>query len=414
MATSAESTERKVLWVVFAIVLVDMLGVGILIPVIPLLFADPAYPYHLPIDAHTGYLLLGALTALYPFAMFIATPILGQLSDTFGRKPILALSLLGTGIAYILFAIGILVRSIPLLFIARLIDGLTGGNTAVAQAAIADSTPASRRVRSFGLLGAANGIGFIIGPLLGAFLSDPHVAWFFGAPTPFWLAAGLSIINMLFVIFLLPETLKTKTKEYIRAWQGFQNIREALVSHGHRALYATAFLFQSGFAFIITFFGVYLVAKFNFEQGDIGYIFAFVGALLAITQVAVTGPLSKRFTPHAIAAGGLLIMSASLTGLYFVTDTIQLYILTVPVAICCGLIGANLTGLVSAGSDDDEQGSVLGINSSIQSLAQSIPPLFAGAVAAIFAPTTPILFAAGIIGIAGVFFITFHERGRVH
>src|SRR4051812_45697026 len=111
--------RTKILPIVFAVILVDMLGVGILIPIIPLLFSDPSYPYHLNIDRHTGYLLLGALTALYPFMQFLATPIVGQLSDTFGRKPLLAFTIFGTAISYALFAVGIIFRNIPLLFLAR-------------------------------------------------------------------------------------------------------------------------------------------------------------------------------------------------------------------------------------------------------------------------------------------------------
>lgn len=411
MASAPKKTRnRRVVWISFAVVLVDMLGVGILIPIIPLLFTDPAYPYHLDISAHTGYLLLGALTALYPFMQFVATPILGQLSDTFGRKPLLSLALLGSAGGYALFALGIISRNIPLLFVSRALDGLTGASVGVAQAAIADSTSEHDRIRSFAYLSAANGIGFILGPLLGAFLSEPSVHRIFGAPTPFWFAAGISLLNMLAVLYFMPETHTQLTKHRIRVWQSIHNIQEAFAGGGRRYLFATSFLFQSGFAFIITFFGVYLVARFGFEQDSIGYLFAFVGLLLVLTQLTLTGRLAKRLGAKQVIQGALFIMAASLIGIYFIHSVLFLYVLTVPCAVSCSLVLATLTGFLSTTSGKREHGSVLGVNSSMQALAQAIPPLFAGIIAAVFAPTTPILFAAASIIAAGLLFSYYSRK----
>jgi len=400
--------RSKILPIVFTVILVDMLGVGILIPIIPLLFSDPAYPYHLALDPSTGYLLLGALTALYPFAQFLATPIIGQLSDTFGRRPLLAFTLFGTAVSYALFAVGIIFRNIPLLFLARALDGITGGNVAIAQAAIADSSSHTHRAKHFGIIGAANGIGFILGPLFGGFLSDPKVLHIFGAPTPFWFAAGLSFLNMVAVLVFLPETHEHKTKRRIKFAQSFHNIKDAIVGKDRRSLYITTFVFQAGFAFIITFFGVYLISRFGFGQRQIGYLFGFVGLLLAFAQLTLTGPLAKRFKPYGIISGALFVMGVSLIGIYAVHDTLLLYVMTIPTAIAAALVLTNLTALISTTSGKEHQGTALGMNSSVQALAQAIPPVFAGAIAAIFAPTTPILFAGGIIIAAGVFFTLTH------
>jgi DHA1 family tetracycline resistance protein-like MFS transporter len=399
-------SARQVIWIGFAVALVDALGLGILIPIIPLLFADPLYQYHLGISISTGYLLLGTLTALYPFTMFLALPIMGQLSDTFGRRPVLLLSLLGTAGCYALFAVGIILRSIPLLFLARALDGITGGNVAVVQAAIADTSGEhDERVRKFGVISAANGVGFILGPLFGGLLSDPEILHWFGAPTPFWFAAGISLATLLLVLFLLPETLTVRTKNKIKVLQALQNIKEAASGIERRLIYITAFLYQAGLAFIVTFFGVYLVFRFGFGQREIGFAFAFVGLLLAFTQLTITRTLSRRVPPEMVTPAALMLMSGSLIGIYFVHDVLALYLYTVPVAISAALVASNLTGLLSARSSEHEQGSALGINSSVQALAQAIPPLFAGAIAAVFAATTPILFAALTIGAAGIFFM---------
>lgn len=406
---SKKPSSRRVLWIAFAIVLVDMLGVGILIPIIPLLFTDPSYPYHLNISAHTGYILLGVLTAIYPLMQFVAMPILGQLSDVYGRKPLLMLTLFGSGIAYALFAIGIITRNIPLLFVSRAIDGVTGASIAVAQAAIADTTDEDERISSFGFISAANGIGFILGPLVGAFLSESRFHHALGAPSPFWFAAIISILNMIAVIFFMPETHRGKAKKRIQIWQSITNIRHALTERGRRYLFITSFLFHSGFAFVITFFGVFLVYEFGFQQDSIGYIFAFVGFMLALTQIVVTGPLAKRVDARIVIPVALFVMAASLVGIYFAPNVVLLYVFVLPGAIAGSLILANLTGLVSTTSEERNHGSVLGVNTSVQSLAQAIPPLFAGAIAAIFAPTTPVLFAAGSIA-AGAIVFTYYSR----
>ncbi len=401
--------SRKTLWIAFAVVLTDMIGVGILIPIIPLLFTDPSYAYHLDLSESTGYLLLGALTALYPFAMFLAMPILGQLSDTFGRRPVLTASLLGTALSYVLFGAGIVWVSIPLLFAARAFDGLTGGNIAVVQAAVADISSEEDRVRKFSVISAANGIGFILGPLVGGFLSDPKVLDWFGAPTPFWFAAILSGANMLAVILFFPETLRTRTRRKIRFWQAFANIKDAAAGADRRPLYVTSFLYQSGFAFIVTFFGVYLISRFGFDQRHIGYLFAFVGLLLAGSQILITGRLSRYVAPQDVIPAALLAMGASLIGVYFSRDPLLLYLFTIPAAVAASLVLTNLTALISTSSKDRQQGSVLGVNSSVQALAQAIPPLFAGAIAAVFAPTTPVLFSAATIIAAAAFFLRYYR-----
>lgn len=163
---------------IFLTVFIDLLGVGVLIPVMPLLLGDPTSPYYLlPTGWSTeqGYVLLGLLTAVFPLMQFFATPILGQLSDKYGRKDILLISLFGTSLSYVLFAYGIMSRNLPLLFVSRALDGITGGNISVAQAAIADISLPENRAKNFGLIGMAFGLGFIFGSFLGGKLSDPTV-----------------------------------------------------------------------------------------------------------------------------------------------------------------------------------------------------------------------------------------------
>jgi DHA1 family tetracycline resistance protein-like MFS transporter len=366
--------------------------VGILIPVIPLLLTDPGNPYYLAgISVSQGLILLGLLTAIYPFMQFLATPILGQLSDHYGRRPVLAFSLFGTSLSYAVFAIGIILQNIPLLFISRAVDGITGGNISVAQAAIADSSPPEKRARHFGAMGAAFGIGFIIGPFLGGKLSDPDVLPWFSATTPFWFAAILALLNMLGVLLFFRETLAERSREAFHLAQALINVKLAAASRKLRKLYAASFLFQGGFAFFTTFIGAYVIERFRFDQGDIGTFFAFVGICVALTQALVTGPVGRRFRPHAIISTSLFGVTCTIAAMALVPTSFLLYALVVPQAVCVGLIMANLTAIISRSGDADEQGSVLGIAFSVQALAQSVPPAVAGVIAAHTSTAAPIL-----------------------
>lgn len=415
MLRPANLMRKSPIGIVFAIVLVDMLGVGILIPVIPLLLTDPSYPYYLGLSARSGYITLGFLLAIFPFMQFIATPILGQLSDRVGRKKVLAFSIAGTSLSYVIFAIGIITKNIPLLFASRALDGITGGNIAVAQAAIADSTAPEKRARAFGIIGAAFGIGFIIGPFLGGVLSDPKILPWFNATTPFWFAAILAFLNMLLVLFVFNETLKNKVQGSFHILQSLINIRKAALNRKLRPLFISSFLFQGGFTFFTTFLGVFLIKRFQFEQTGIGNYFALIGICVAITQAIITGFVGKRFRPYTILLTSLIGASITVMGLYLAHTTTVLYAITIPNAMFIGLIMANLTGLVSRSAGDNEQGEVLGISNSVQALAQSIPPVIGGFVAATITASTPLLVASVIIMLAAITFgITVKRTAGTH
>lgn len=407
--------KKNVLFAVVFTVFIDMLGVGILIPVIPQLLANPSSPFYLLPAGFTigqGYILLGFLTAIFPFMQFIATPILGELSDRFGRKPVLAISLVGTCLSYVLFAIGIIIGNLPLLFIARGFDGITGGNIAVAQAAIADVSEPKDRAKNFGLIGAAFGLGFILGPFLGGKLSDPHVYHAFTAATPFWFAAFLTLLNVLSVVFLLPETLKQKQKHFVfHIAKSIKNIIKATKIPHMKAVFTSSFLFVSGFTFFTTFFAVFLVGKFGFTQGAIGNYFAYVGIWIAVSQAVITRAVSKRFSERQILSVAL-IGTAVFIFLQIAPSAWWMLLIIVPFfAIFNGLSMANMGSLVSRSVGPEMQGEILGINASVQALAQTIPPILAGYLAASLSYSAPIIVSSILIALAGVVFIFFvHKR----
>lgn len=409
------------LWLVLFTIFLDLIGIGILFPVIPQLLGNPDSPsYLLPagMSLQTGYLLLGLLTAVYPVGMFLAAPVLGQLSDRYGRRPVLAISIGGTALSYALFAIGIHMRSIPLLFASRLLDGMTGGNISVAQAAIADVSTPENRAKNFGLMGGVFGLGFIIGPFIGGKLADPTVVSWFDAATPFWFAAILSAINMACILSVFRETNMHKNAAGRLTWdKSVRDIVRAVSMKDLRILFLVTFLFNAGFTFFTTFFGVFLIGRFGYAEGDIGNFFAYVGIWIAITQGVITRPVSRIATEKQV-----LNVSLTLTGLllllYIVPyDSFWLFFIVPPFAIVNGLTQANFMALISRSASPKIQGEVLGINASVASLAQVIAPVLSGAVAVGAAaeggvsPESSVVVACILTVLAGLIF-AFGYRGR--
>jgi DHA1 family tetracycline resistance protein-like MFS transporter len=420
--------EGRVLPIVLFTVFIDLLGVGILIPIIPQLLANPTSPFYLLPHGWTykdGLVLLGFLTAIFPFMQFIATPILGQLSDRYGRKIILAISLAGTAISYTLFAYGILRHNIPLLFFSRAFDGITGGNVAVAQAAIADVTAPEHRTRNFGLMGAIFGLGFILGPYIGGklatpgvtllhigvlkFLTTPH--WF-NAATPFWFAAILAAINTCMVLINFPETL-SRIQHHIKIeWnRSVHNIIKAATLPGLRNIFPTVFLFWGGFTFFTTFFSVFLISKLGFKANNIGDYFAYIGLWIAITQGGLAAILAKRFSNWQIMRFSIIGLSLALLAVFIPNNTAQLLLITPLIPIFVGLTIANTTALVSVSAPADIQGEVLGINASVQALAQTIPAALTGYLAGI-SRNVPVIAASITVVIGGLLFWVIYKPSR--
>jgi DHA1 family tetracycline resistance protein-like MFS transporter len=413
-----DKLEGRALPIVLFTVFLDVLGVGILIPVLPQLIFNIFEPAGFSMNG--SLIMLGWLTGIYPLMQFIATPILGQLSDRFGRKPILGFSLAGTAIGYVLFAIGIITKNIPLLFFARAFDGVTGGNISVARAVIADVTPAKHRTRNFGLMGACFGFGFVIGPYLGARLASPNLSFYglfhtphwFNTATPFWFTAILSTINMLLVLFILPETHRHIKRTAKIVWtKSLDNIRKAAAAPGLRTVFASEFLFWGGFSFFTAFFQILLIQKLHFSQSNIGDFFAYIGILMAVTQAVLVPILAKRFKNHQI----LRVSFAGLSGALFLqllaTNTTELLLISLAIPVFVGLTIANATTLVSLSASRAIQGEVLGIEASVQALAQSVPAIIAGYIATM-GVNMPVIVAGSVVFVGGLVFNGFYRPSR--
>lgn len=404
---------KNPLFIVVFTIFLDALGFAILFPIMPELLADPASEFSLlPKDAsiQTGYVLLGLILSLFPLMQFFSTSILGQLSDSVGRKKILILTIFGTSFSYVIFATGILLRSIPMLFVARTLAGITSGNISVASASIADLTKPEDRAKNFGLIGAAFGTGFILGPFIGGKLSDPSIVSWFNPSIPFWFSAIVSLINVFFVYKFFKETNKfTVMYPKINWARSIHNILKVFEMKNLRLLYLTNFLFFSGFTFFVTFMSVFLIERFNFSQGNIGDFFSYIGLWIAFTQAVITRQMAKYFSEKAILRFSLIGAGTAIGLMFFTGAWWQLYILAPMFAICNGLSIANMAGLISRSADQKIQGEILGINSSVQALGQLLPPILAGLIASSISSQAPIITASVIMIMAGSVFLLFYR-----
>ena len=352
---------------------------------------------------------MGALVGIYSLMQFLASPILGQMSDRFGRKKVLIVSLIGTALSYILFAVGIILVNIPLLFISRILDGITGGNISVAKAVIADITEPAHRAKNFALIGAAYGLGFILGPIIGSRLSDPTFVSWFNSATPFYFAALLSVINIIMVTFMLEETLITRSHKPLKGRQMFINIKNALRETRISRILTLELLYVSGFAFFVTFLGVHLIERFSMGQREIGNFFSILGIWIIFAQLVTTRQLANYFSSKQLLSFSILTTSATIFLFYLSTETIHVYMVIPFIAMANGLTLSNMSALISGAVDKKRQGEIMGIQSSVQAIGQSVPPILSGFVAALVFPSAPIL-AGSLLIFAGAIFYYFSTR----
>lgn len=382
---SSEKTEGKnPILPIFAVVFLDMVGVGIVIPIISQLFFGKATPFFgADVSEGARAIIFGVLVAAYPLAQFFGSPILGGLSDHYGRKKLLLASIAGTMVGYAIFAYGIITGNLALLFVGRVIDGFTGGNISIALSSIADVSDEKEKVRNFGLIGMAFGFGFIIGPAAGGMLSDPNIMPWFTLATPFVAAALLSAANLALIWVGFAETLKARVHTKVDAWMGFRNIRKAFEMEKLRDMFVIVFLLTFGFSLHAQFFPVFLIEKHGFDQAQVGYMLAWLGVCVAIVQGLVVRPLSKIYKPEKILQFSAPLLACAVVMVLVPHDAWWIYGIVPFIALFQGLTQPNSNAIVSNLGAKESQGEIMGINQSVQALGQAIPPLIAGVFLAV-------------------------------
>ncbi len=369
--------KRSPLLVIFVTVFIDLVGFGIVIPVLPFYVEGTRF------DASPR--VVGLLFASYSVMQLIFSPILGRLSDRYGRRPVLFFSLLGTSLGFFILGFA---TTLWMLFAGRIIDGITGGNISTAQAYVADITTEENRAKGMGMIGAAFGLGFIFGPAIGGILSKWDLNWgplhVPGAGVPFVFAGLLALANATLLYFFLPETVGPGHPARARANEGrWSQLFGAFRRPRLRVVLAVYFLFVTAFSIMTASFGLFALYRFGFDAHDTGWIFAFVGVVGALVQGGLIGRLVKRFGETPLVMLGALLFAASLLAMPLTGPETGLGVLLAmgaAFAVGNGLATPSLTSLASKSAGAAEQGSVLGVTQSVASLARAVGPTVSAAL----------------------------------
>lgn len=363
---------------IFLVVFIDLLGFGIILPLLPYIAEKYA----------ATPLMIGLLSGAYSLFQFIAGPILGRLSDRYGRKKLLIISQLGSMAGYVLLA---LAGSLPLLFISRIIDGITGGNISIAQAYMADVTTKETRAKGMGLLGAAFGIGFMFGPAIGGYLSK------YGFAAPALFAAGISALSTVATTLFLTETINVKqAKSSPRTAMTFTELKRVLKTPPISTLLVIFFLLSLGFSGMQGTYALFVQAKFGWGPTEVGYIFALIGIVAIITQVKVLAFATKSYGEYKTLVWSVLILAMGF-GLIGATSYLPLFIIgNALIPLGNSLANPTLTAIATESIPPSEYGETLGLLQSSGSLGRIFGPVAAGAIYSFGGHNAPMLTSASI------------------
>ena len=364
--TENEPFFTRPLLLIYFTVFIDLVGFGIVIP---------ALPYYVETEAFRATPFeIGLLFASYSLMQFIFSPLLGSLSDKYGRRPILFFSILGSAAGYLLIGFAF---ALWMVFVGRIVSGITGGNISTAQAYIADVTTKENRAKGMGLFGAMFGLGFMFGPAIGGILSR------YGIHVPFLFAAILSLVNAILVYFILPESVKFNSSAAIKPRKNrLVELFESLRDTQFATLNDVYFFLVTEFSIMTYAFVLFTIFRFNYTAEQNGYIFFFIGVLAVIFQGGLFNTLVNKFGENALMVAGCLLMAASLFVVPYITPDFGglialLFTITV-LTVGNSMASPAITSLASKVSHDDEQGKALGVLQSGASLARAIGPAVGG------------------------------------
>ncbi|HSD21341.1 MAG TPA: MFS transporter [Anaeromyxobacter sp.] len=344
--------NRSALAILFVIVFIDLLGFGMVIPVMPL--------YAERLGASEAW--TGLLSAGYSAMQFVFAPIWGRLSDRVGRRPVLLASIAMTAVAFAMYG---LASTFALLLLSRLFAGAATANIAIARAFVADVTPPEGRARGMGIIGAAFGLGFVLGPAIGGFLSHWSLA------LPGFAAAGLAAANGIAAWFILPEP---EHRFSVDRRPRFAAMREEIARPGIRRLIAIYFITVLAFSAMEATYAFLAKQRYGLAESSVSYVFAYIGVLLVIVQGGLIGRLSRRFGEKPLLVAGLVLQAIALASLPFARTVPGLLVATAPLAIGAGLTQPALSALLSRFARAQDQGGTLGIGESAAAFGRIIGP----------------------------------------
>ena len=385
-----------------------MLAFGMIVPVLGFLFESENALFSTVYEPQRLRFLYLLLMGSFSIGTLFGAPVVGALSDKFGRKKMLLFTYCSAIVFYFTFILGITFVSYPLLFIARLCGGLTAGSLLVVQSAIADVSSPEDKAKNFGLTGIAFGLGFIIGAALGGFLSDnSHISWF-GYTIPFYACIGFYLINIVFLLSKFKETNLHLTNKKISPLTGIKNIGKAFVTPSLRDVFIVIFLITIAFNFLLQLYQFYAREELLFTKSGTGLLLAFVGVSVAIAQGVFLPFFSKRLKPIPLLTLFLPIFAVSYIVLLLPEQKWMFYIASFFLLVCQGVSFPTTLALVSNRADKTVQGEVIGINQAVQSAAAACPILI-GALVEV-QNTYPMYFGAIATGLAWLYFVAFCRK----
>lgn len=355
--------KNKALTSIFLIVFIDLLGFSLILPLLP----------YLARTFQASDFQIGLLVAVYAAASLVGSPVLGRLSDRYGRRPMLLISIAGTVAGFLILGFA---NTLWMLFLARIIDGITAGNISIAQAYISDVTDEKNRAKGLGLIGAAFGLGFIIGPAIGGALSQISYA------APAFAAAGLAALNWLMVAFWLPESLSLEKRREI-----IQSRRATLSPGGLVAalrrpivgpLLHTRFFFGLSFSIFQSIFALYALERFNLGAVQTGYILAYVGVLSVFTQGFLIGRLTGRYSENVLIFAASGLMTVGLLSWALAPSVGVLLVALLPTALAGGVLNTVINSAITKAIPPYEIGGMLGFSASLESLTRVVSPSLGG------------------------------------
>jgi multidrug resistance protein len=379
------------LGIVFTTVVIDLVGFGIVLPILPL-WAE---------EFGASPVQIGLITASYAIAQLLFAPVWGRLSDRHGRRPIILISLAGSAVSALMIG---LAGTLVLLFVARILQGVAGASYAAAQAYVADVTTRETRARGMGMIGAAFGLGFILGPAFGAIFSavDERL--------PFFVAAGLAALNWLIAYRRLPESRRPGTAE--APAPRLATVRRALSSRELAPFVWLSFVATFAFVGMESTFALFGERRFDYGAVEMGLLFTYIGVLAALGQGVLVGRVVPRFGEPRVLVAGLVGTAGGLAVTAIAHDLWVLLVGLLLLSVASGLVFATTTALISLAAHEREQGAVLGLNASVGSAARIAGPLVATLLFQHAGIAVPLLLGAVLFALCAAAAVRVHVSPR--
>jgi len=381
------------------VVLLGYLGFSLPLPILPEMFLDPERSL-LPVtfSMRQKTFLLGLFMTSYPLGQFCGGPLLGQLSDRFGRKKVILCSLTGAMIGYAITALSVDMKALSGIFFGLLVCGFSEGNVAIAQSVIADLTEHHERgakAAHFGWINLFVTFGFIIGPLIGGNLADPKIFSWFTFATPFWGAACLTLLAIVVIWLWSKETKKRKSEIEEITFTFFKGIVSLFTHVRLRGLYLANFFLALGFFSFFRFFPVYLERRFDFTSSGLAYVISYDSVAFAVALIFLIKPLARALSPLLTTAIFALVMGAGFIFAVMPGNPYSVLYTVPPIGICLAIVITNGAVMISDAADQAHHGQAMGNLQSIQVLAEILTGIVGGMVAAV-APKLPLFLGAAM------------------